>query len=121
VLSFSDRPNSAAEMAEVHRRIGEIVRLIRSSDGAVLVHCVRGMHRTGVVFGGLLKCIDHAPMDVVLENYERHVGWRDAAHPGGHRDSDVEILGTLDCAALDRAASTASTPAAQPPGARSSP
>jgi protein-tyrosine phosphatase family protein len=121
VLSFSDRPKSAAEMAEVHRRIGEIVRLIRSSDGAVLVHCVRGMHRTGVVFGSLLKCIDHAPMDVVLDDYERHVGWRDAAHPGGHRDSDVEILRTLDCSALDRAASPPSTPAVPLPEPRSSP
>jgi hypothetical protein len=52
-------------------------------------------------FDALLKCVNHLPMAEVIANYWKHVGFRDEAHPGGYRESDVEILRTFECGGAD--------------------
>ena len=59
------------------------------------------MHRTGIIVGVVEKCVNHEPMEQVEENYQAHVGWRDAEHPGGYEEGNVRFLREFDCALLD--------------------
>jgi hypothetical protein len=90
-------------------------RLIREQilnpDGAapkgnVHVHCGGGMHRTGMVVGVIERCINGAPPQVVEAGYKRHVGYRDAEHPGGFEEGNLRVIREFDCGLL--------TPVAKP-------
>jgi hypothetical protein len=68
--------------------------------GNLHVHCGGGMHRTGMVVGVIERCVNGEPPDVVEAHYRRHVGWRDAAHPGGLEEDNLRFIREFDCALL---------------------
>ncbi len=73
--------------------------------GNLYFHCGGGMHRSGMVFGVLRRCLNHDPFPLIEEEYRRHVGWRSAREPGGFEPLNLELIRAFDCALLRGAAS----------------
>jgi hypothetical protein len=97
ILHFLDRLAPGETMAEMERRIASIIRLIEVTAGNVLIHCVGGWHRTGLIYGVMQKCINETPMPLVIEEYKRHTGWQSAQQPVFFRAGDVDLLQRFDC------------------------
>ncbi len=102
----------AARKAEIVGRIAEVVRQVAAAPGNVLIHCYGGIHRTGLVFGIMQKCLAHVPLDRILEEYRCHAGWKSEEARGGADPQNEEILRDFDCALLSTVA--ASTPGSGP-------
>lgn len=68
--------------------------------GNLHVHCGGGMHRTGMVVGVIERCVNGAPPEVVEAGYKRHVGYRDAEHPGGFEEGNLRVIREFDCGLL---------------------
>jgi hypothetical protein len=68
--------------------------------GNVHVHCGGGMHRTGMVVGVIERCVNGTSPEVVEAGYRRHVGWRDAEHPGGFEEGNLRVIREFDCGLL---------------------
>ena len=97
ILHFLDRLAPGETMAELERRIATIIRTIEVAAGNVLIHCVGGWHRTGLVYGVMQKCINQTPMPLVIEEYKQHTGWQSAQQPVFYRAGDVDLLQRFDC------------------------
>jgi hypothetical protein len=99
VLNYTyrlDRQNKGA----LFQRVAEIVRLIEAAPGDVMIHCFGGMHRTGVVFGVMQKCLNHVPIDQVLAEYRCHTDWKSADRPGGASEDNETALLEFPCELL---------------------
>jgi len=73
---------------------GEVAR------GNVLLHCGGGMHRTGMVYGIIRRCINGDDMSVVEDDYKQHVAYQDAETPGGYESLNVRFIREFDCRLL---------------------
>lgn len=113
-LNFSDQPrpplttlfsgesskaiDQKGGIADIHERIARIVQMIAVADGNVLIHCVGGIHRTGVIYGVLQKCVNHVPLDQIVDDYKKHVGWElGKASQQLYRPIDVELIRSFEC------------------------
>jgi hypothetical protein len=65
--------------------------------GNILVHCGGGMHRSGMVFGILQRCINNDPPELIEEVYKRHVGFISAQEPGGYEELNLRFIAEFDC------------------------
>jgi hypothetical protein len=70
--------------------------------GNVQVHCGGGMHRTGMVFGVIERCVNGTPEDVVLSRYRFHTGWKSPEDPGGGEQENIDFILGFDCSLLNR-------------------
>jgi hypothetical protein len=77
--------------------------------GNVYLHCGGGMHRSGIVFGILRRCINRDPLSEIDAEYRRHTGWRSAREPGGFEPLNLLLIREFDCSLLDGAASAPAT------------
>jgi len=99
------------------RRLAGLVRgIIRPGGGSprgnIYFHCGGGMHRSGMVFGLLRRCINGDPLDAIEAEYKRHTGWTSPSSPGGYEPLNLQLIREFDCALLSAPASQASTPEA---------
>jgi protein tyrosine/serine phosphatase len=101
--SHYDEPDKRRQAMEA------VARLIREQivapqgappRGNLHLHCGGGMHRTGMIAGVLERCVNGTPLPVVEANYRYHVGYRDAAHPGGLEEGNLRFIRDFDCALL---------------------
>ncbi|MSP63953.1 MAG: hypothetical protein EXR72_27155 [Myxococcales bacterium] len=101
---------SDGDPAKRREATGAVARLIREQillpggappRGNVHLHCGGGMHRTGMIAGVVERCVNREAPERVEANYRRHVGWRDAAHPGGLEEDNLRFIREFDCALLD--------------------
>lgn len=79
------------------QRVAEIVRLVETAPGDVMIHCFGGMHRTGVLFGVMQKCLNHVPIEQVLAEYRCHTDWNSSERPGGAREENETALREFPC------------------------
>ncbi len=94
----SKQPDSQRSTAEMQTRIATLVKMIAVADGNVLIHCVGGIHRTGVVYGILQKCVNKVPFDQIVDDYKTHVGWKlGKASQQLYRPIDVELIRSFSC------------------------
>ena len=81
----------------------QIVEILRScANGNVLVHCAGGMHRTGMLVGIIRRYINKDPIELVVEDYKRHVAFESSERPGGYEESNVRFIRNFDLDILDQ-------------------
>jgi hypothetical protein len=72
----------------------------KAPRGNIYIHCGGGMHRSGMVFGILRRCINGDDMTRVEHEYKRHVAYRSAKEPGGYEPLNVRFIREFDCKLL---------------------
>jgi hypothetical protein len=77
--------------------IDMIVNQIALAQGNVHLHCYQGMHETGVIFGILQKCIQHAPDQEVVATYQRYCAYIDQKQPGFSEDQNIRAILAYPC------------------------
>lgn len=99
---YDDPARRAEAMQSVARLIKEQILLPGGAPprGNVHVHCGGGMHRTGMIVGVVERCVNGEAPEVVEAHYRYHVGWKDAAHPGGAEEGNLRFIQDFDCALL---------------------
>lgn len=95
--------NREAAMREV---AGLIKRLILKPDGAapkgnVLLHCGGGMHRSGMIYGILQKCVNKIYMPEIEADYKYHTGYVSEQQPHGYEAINVRFISEFDCKLLE--------------------
>jgi hypothetical protein len=97
------------------RRLAGLVRGILRPGGVaprgnIYFHCGGGMHRSGMVFGLLRRCINGDPLDAIEAEYKRHTGWSSPSSPGGYEALNMQLIREFDCSLLTAPASQESAP-----------
>jgi hypothetical protein len=70
--------------------------------GNLYIHCGGGMHRSGMLFGVVRRCINGDPMDRIEAEYRRHSGYVSEKNPGGYEALNVRFIREFDCELLKR-------------------
>jgi protein-tyrosine phosphatase family protein len=99
ILNYTYRLDRQTKDA-LFQRVAEIVRVVESAPGDVMVHCFGGMHRTGVLFGVMQKCLNHIPVDQVLNEYRCHTDWQSDERPGGASKDNETAIREFPCELL---------------------
>jgi hypothetical protein len=71
-----------------------------SPVGNIYLHCAGGMHRSGMVFGVLRRCVNQDTMEVIEKEYARHVAWASVSQPGGFEPLNLQFIRDFDCSLL---------------------
>ena len=88
---------------EAEKRLAQLIneRLLRPGGkaprGNLYVHCCGGMHRSGMIFGVLRRCINGDSMEAIEKEYRRHVAFTDAGRPGGFEPLNLKFIREFDC------------------------
>jgi hypothetical protein len=101
ILNFSDEFKSDKEREQLENRVSDVIKTILTLKGPTLIHCVGGWHRTGIVYGVLEKCIQKKPIDKVILNYKKHVGFFSKKQPGVFKQTNVDFLNHFNCSKLN--------------------
>jgi protein-tyrosine phosphatase len=72
--------------------------------GSIYLHCGGGMHRSGMVFGILRRCINRDPLSLIEAEYKRHTVYVSAAEHGGYEELNLRLIREFDCGLLGGAA-----------------
>jgi len=99
-LGFSDRPWKYADKKLLYNHITLIVKLIKNTSGNILIHCLGGMHRTGVIFAVIQKCYNQISLEKLTENYKCHVDWKNETDQGKYYPWDIETIKDFPCEML---------------------
>jgi hypothetical protein len=89
-------------------RLAELIRehLLRPGGrpprGNLYIHCGGGMHRSGMLFGVLRRCVNRDPFSVIEAEYRRHTHFRSDARPGGFEPLNLRFIKEFDCGLLTR-------------------
>ncbi|MFK7974345.1 MAG: hypothetical protein AB8B66_05745 [Rickettsiaceae bacterium] len=83
------------------KRVAEIIRKIQAlDDGAILIHCLGGEHKTGIVYGVMQKCINNVPISIIESEYKCHTAWRSDSKPGGYKRENIDVIRNFPCSIL---------------------
>jgi len=92
--------------AQAAARLGSLIRdhVLRprgeAPKGNIYIHCCGGMHRSGMLFGVLRRCINGDPMALIEEEYRRHTVFRSPREPGGFEPLNLRFIREFDCMSL---------------------
>jgi len=94
-------PKVMAQIASLMR--GQILQPgAQPPRGNIYFHCGGGMHRSGMVFALLRRCLNQDPMPLIEQEYKHHVGWISDAEPGGFESLNLRLVRDFDCSLLTR-------------------
>lgn len=82
---------------EIFAKVVEIINLVEHAPGNVIVHCYGGIHRTGVLFGVMQKCLNKVPVEDVLNEYKCHAAWENEERPGGADPDNETVIREFPC------------------------
>ena len=99
-LNLNDIYHNKQEFELLQNKVTDVIKLIANTDGNVLIHCYGGMHRTGIVFGVIQKCIQKLPMQSIVNNYKKHVDWKSKQSPGVYRQENIDFIRQYNCQLL---------------------
>ena len=68
--------------------------------GNILLHCGGGMHRSGMIYGILQRCINQRPMAEIEAIYKYHTEYESDAAPNGYEALNVKFIADFDCGLL---------------------
>ncbi|MCA9667702.1 MAG: hypothetical protein KC503_19015 [Myxococcales bacterium] len=90
-----------AAMKQVARIINEQVLAPggKAPRGNIRIHCGGGMHRTGMVFGVIQRCINKASPREVQSTYRRHTAYS-TTKPTGYEKLNERFIREFDCSLL---------------------
>ena len=90
-------------VAQAEKNLATLInlRLLRPGGGPprgnLYFHCCGGMHRSGMIFGVLRRCINGDSMEAIEKEYRRHVAFTDAGRPGGFEPLNLKFIREFDC------------------------
>jgi len=64
--------------------------------GNMLIHCGGGMHRTGMIYGIIRRCIAEHEKDEIINDYRKHVDWQSEENPGGAEKLNEKFIMEYD-------------------------
>lgn len=85
---------------QIFDKLAEIISTVKALPGNVFLHCYGGMHRTGLVFGVMQKCLNKIPLDQVIGEYRCHVAYESETRQGGRHAENEEVLRDFPCEKL---------------------
>ena len=65
-----------------------------------LYHSSGGMHRSGMLFGVLRRCVNGDSMAQIEREYRRHVAYSSEQQPGGFESLNLRFIREFDCRLL---------------------
>jgi hypothetical protein len=68
--------------------------------GNILIHCAGGMHRTGMTYGILRRCINQDPMEDIEICYKCHTAYKSPQEPAGYEELNLQFIRDFDCGLL---------------------
>jgi len=95
-------------LAEAQKRVARLIRerILRPGGaeprGNIYFHCAGGMHRSGMLFGVLRRCVNGAPMKAIEAEYRRHVGYISDEQPGGYEPLNLRFIREFDCSLITK-------------------
>ena len=92
VTDFNYRFRYVPEKQLAIDKIVHIVNLIKAGKGNVLIHCMGGEHKSGIVFAVLRRCFQNVPIEAIIQEYKCHCGWVSDEQPGGFNPKYVELF-----------------------------
>lgn len=81
--------------------VTNIVKEISTLPGNVLIHCYGGMHRTGILYGVMQKCLNKLPIDLIIDEYRCHTAWQSPEKPGLAWKAHEDIFREFPCEMLE--------------------
>ena len=95
----------------IYNDIIKVIAQIASVPGNTLIHCYGGMHRTGIVFGVMQKCLNGPKnktenkkfvSEVVHNEYKCHTAYQNAEKKGGYHIENMTIIRHFPCDRLHK-------------------
>lgn len=81
----------------VINKVVEIIKTIESAPGNVFVHCFGGIHRTGIAFAVMQKCLNKLPIEQVISEYRCHALYENEARQGGRKEENELVIQHFPC------------------------
>jgi hypothetical protein len=88
------------------QRVADLIntQILRHDDhppqGNVLIFCGGGMHRTGMIYGVIQRCINGETPEQIEITYKRHTAYRSDKEPGGYEELNLRFIREFDCGLL---------------------
>ncbi|MBG07877.1 MAG: hypothetical protein CME68_03915 [Halobacteriovoraceae bacterium] len=95
----------------IYKDVIAIIDQIASVPGNALIHCYGGMHRTGIVFGVMQKCLNGPKnksqnkkfvKEVVGQEYKCHTDYQSAEKIGGYHQENMTVIEKFPCDRLHK-------------------
>ena len=95
----------------IYNDIIAVIAQIASVPGNTLVHCYGGMHRTGIVFGVMQKCLNGPKNksqnkkfmeEVVASEYKCHTDYENKKRKGGYHQENMTVIENFPCDRLHK-------------------
>ena len=95
----------------IYKDIIAIIAQIASVPGNTLIHCYGGMHRTGIVFGVMQKCLNGPKnktqnntfvKEVVGKEYKCHTDYQNTEKKGGYHQENMTVIENFPCDRLHK-------------------
>jgi hypothetical protein len=92
------------------RAEGNLARLVRDHllapsgappRGNLYFHCAGGMHRSGILFAVLRRCVNRDPWELIESEFKRHVAYESEKAPGGFEPRNLRFVREFDCSLLE--------------------
>lgn len=88
------------EVRRARTKVASIIKLIASTEGNVLIHCLGGEHRTELIFEIMQKCINKLDMNNIIQRYKCHTGWENSINKGNFRQNNIDFIRDFPCALI---------------------
>jgi len=98
-FSYKNAFEDSEELLKVRKKVADIIHLIEGKPGNVLIHCLGGEHKTGLIFEIMQKCYNFVPMDNIIERYKCHTAY-DVVNPTGYKQANVDFIASYPCEML---------------------
>jgi hypothetical protein len=89
---------------DVFKNVKKVISSISKAKGSVLIHCFGGMHRTGIVYAVMQKCLNYKQKkiskEILLEN-QCHVKYDGPEKKGGFQQENIKLIQEFPCNALN--------------------
>ncbi len=88
------------------KRLAEVIQqqILRPDGnpprGNIYLHCAGGMHRSGIIFGVLRRCLNDDSMEDIEKEYKRHTAFTSDEQPGGFESLNIKFIKDYDCSLL---------------------
>lgn len=85
---------------ELFTKISNIINSIADTPGNSVLHCYGGVHRTGVLYGVLQKCVNGLKIEQVIKEYRCHAAYKNKDDEGGRNPLNEKIIREFPCKIL---------------------
>jgi hypothetical protein len=80
--------------------IANIITYIKYYTGDILIHCYSGIHRTGMIFGIIQKCLNNKNMNEIISEYKKHASYINENNVGSYRQNNIDYIENFNCSLI---------------------